>query len=183
MKLFDIVWKDVLGFEGLYQISNKGEVKSILRFEPSSGRAGMWYRERILKSHLDKDGYPQVILHRDGKSYTYKIHRLVALTFLENPENLPCINHKDENKCNNDYINLEWCDVKYNNNYNDRQIKISQKRMKSIIQTDIFGNFIARHVSINAAANAVNGHRGYIINCCKGKQKQYKKYKWQYEVI
>lgn len=183
MKLFDIVWKDVLGFEGLYQIGNDGEVKSLLRFEPNSGRAGMWYKERILKPSLDKDGYPQVILHKNGKPHTYKVHRLVALIFIDNPSNLPCINHKDENKQNNSFVNLEWCDVKYNNNYNSRQIKISQKRMKPVIQTDLFGNFIARYSSVTMAAKATNSGKGYIIRCCKGDCKQYKKFKWQYEII
>lgn len=183
MKLFDIMWKDISGFEGLYQINNYGDIKSVYRFEPNSGRAGMWYKERILKPHLDKDGYLQVILHRNGKPYTYKVHRLVALTFLDNPENLPCINHKDENKQNNNFINLEWCDVKYNNNYNNRQIKISHKRKRSVIQTDLSGNFIARYDSIKSAAKAVNGCYCNIIYCCKGKYKTHKDYKWRYEVI
>ena len=183
MKLFDIVWKDVSGFEGLYQVNNYGEVKSICRFEPNSGRAGMWYKERTLKQGKDRNGYLQVVLHKHGKPYTYKVHRLVAIEFLDNPENLPCINHKDENKQNNNIENLEWCDVKYNNNYNDRQIKISQKRKRSVIQTDLLGNFIARYDSIKSAAKAVNGCAGHIIYCCKGKWKRHKNYMWEYEII
>ena len=181
MKLFDIVWKDIIGFEGLYQINNIGEVKSLLRFEPNSGKAGMWYKERILKSNLDHNGYPQVILHKCGKAYTFKVHRLVVAAFLENPKNLPCVNHKDENKLNNDVLNLEWCDIKYNNNYNNRQKRISEKRKKPIMQFKENGDFVARYDSIVDAVIATNGTKDRIIKCCKNKIKHYKNYIWKYE--
>lgn len=183
MKLFDIVWKDVAGFEGLYQISNTGKIKSLSRFVPNSGRAGMWYKEKILKNNFDHDGYPQIILHKNGKAYTYKIHRLVALAFLENPNNLPCVNHIDENKLNNNYYNLEWCDVKYNNCYNNRQKRISQKQKIPVIQLKENGEFVARYDSATDAARLIKGTRDRIIRCCKNKIKHYRHYIWKYEII
>ena len=97
------------GWENMYQISNLGRVKSL-----NYNRTG---KEQIIKSHKRKDGYVQVCLCRNKKITTYKLHRLVAETFLENPNNLPCVNHKDENKENNQISNLEWCDKVYNINY------------------------------------------------------------------
>ena len=106
------VWKDIKGYEGLYQVSNTGKARS------------MNYRNtgnvRRLKPSVNKDGYLQVGLYKEGKYYRYLVHRLVALTFIPNPNNLPQVNHKDENKANNTVWNLEWCDAKYNSNYGTR---------------------------------------------------------------
>ena len=96
------IWKDVVGYEGLYKVSNLGRVKSLQR-------KGTALNDRILKYSFDIDGYRQVILSKDNKRKCVKIHRLVGLAFLCNENNLPCINHKDENKENNSVENLEWC--------------------------------------------------------------------------
>ena len=116
------VWKDVVGYEGLYQVSNLGRVKS-LGFDK-------WHKGRILKQSFDsKRNYLFVGLHKDGKIKQKNVHRLVAETFIPNPDNLPCVNHKDEDKTNNfvfvnkdgsvdlNKSNLEWCTVAYNTNY------------------------------------------------------------------
>lgn len=109
------VWKYIQGFEGKYMISNTGRVKSI-------PRNGTIKTERILKLQEDKDGYLYVRLHLGhmNKRKAFKVHRLVANVFLNNPLNLPQVNHIDENKKNNDVNNLEWCDNKYNMNYGTR---------------------------------------------------------------
>lgn len=183
MKLFE--WKDIPGYEGLYQASTDGRIKSLARFNPASGRIGMFYRQRELKAGIDKDGYLQVRLCKNGKYKTYKVHRLIALTYLPNVDNLPSINHKDENKQNNCLDNLEWCTVKYNNNYNNRQLKISRKRKRRILQIDPVKNQIIRIFdSISEAENITGYYKVHIINCCKHRKLLYKGFKWEYyEVI
>lgn len=129
MKLFD-EFVDIPGYEGLYQINKDGVVKSLARFNSKSGRGGRLYKETIRKPTIDKDGYLRVVLCKDGIPHTTSIHRLLAITFIPNPHNYSSVNHKDENKLNNSISNLEWCTVKYNNNYNNRQLRISEKRKR-----------------------------------------------------
>lgn len=105
------IWKDVKGYEGRYQVSNLGRVKSLNYLQKG--------KEQILKATKIK-GYLVVNLYKEGKAKIYTIHRLVAKTFIENPDNLPQVNHKDECKTNNIVDNLEWCSAKYNNNYGSR---------------------------------------------------------------
>lgn len=108
-------WKPVVGYEGLYEVSSLGRVRSLDRF---------YYRlhkGKVLSPTKDRYGYLTVTLNCNGKSKTIKIHRLVAQAFIENPDNLPQVNHKDENPSNNNVDNLEWCTAKYNNNYGTRQ--------------------------------------------------------------
>lgn len=122
-------WKDVTGFEGLYQVSNLGNVKSCDRYISAGVNANhksQHIHERLLK--LKGGGkYIQVILCKNGKCYARLVHRLVAEAFIPNPDNLPCVNHKDENKKNNVADNLEWCTYAYNNSYNDRVGKCRDK--------------------------------------------------------
>ena len=109
------IWKDIIGYEGLYQVSSLGRVRSLDRF---------YYRlhkGKVLSPTKDRYGYLTVTLNCNGKSKTIKIHRLVAQAFIENPDNLPQVNHKDEVKSNNCVDNLEWCSAKYNNNFGTRQ--------------------------------------------------------------
>ena len=96
------IWKDIKGYEGLYQVSNFGRVKS---------------STKILANRLSKRGYYIVTLYKNAKGVTKTVHRLVAQAFIPNPDNLPQVNHKDENKLNNRVDNLEWCTAKYNINY------------------------------------------------------------------
>lgn len=99
-------WKDVPGYEGLYQVSNFGEVRSLFY----RGKENV----RVLKPAANKKGYLHVVLSKDGKTYTAQVHRLVAIAFIPNPNKLPVVNHIDWNKQNNRVDNLEWCTVKYN---------------------------------------------------------------------
>lgn len=100
------IWKDIEGYEGCYQVSNLGRVKS-LKFG----------KEKILTPTINSRGYYHTCLRKDGRSDTVYIHRIVAKAFLPNPDNLPLINHKDEDKTNNRVDNLEWCSVYYNLHY------------------------------------------------------------------
>lgn len=114
-------YKPVVGFEGLYEVSDLGNVKSLEREEISYSRGGNAFtrkrNERILKARSDIHGYQIVALCKDGKTYDKKIHRLVAEAFIPNPSGLPIINHKDENPSNNKLTNLEWCTNQYNQLY------------------------------------------------------------------
>lgn len=96
------IWKPVVGYEGLYEVSSYGRVRRV--------------NKDLLKLQNVK-GYNQVCLYKNGISTGLRVHRLVAQAFLPNPDNLPQVNHKDEDKTNNNVDNLEWCDNKYNNNY------------------------------------------------------------------
>lgn len=109
------IWKPIKGYEGIYEISNKGRIKSI-----SSGL--------IRKQLTDKWGYNMINLSKEGKKTRFFVHRLVASAFLDNPNKLPQINHKDEDKTNNCVENLEWCTQKYNNEYGTRKERIREAK-------------------------------------------------------
>lgn len=111
------IWKPVDGFEGLYEVSNLGRVRSLPKIiERSDGRK-VAYNGKVLRKRFDQKGYVCAILCHKGKSHCRKVHRLVATAFIPNPDCLPFVNHKDEVKHNNTVDNLEWCTGKYNSNY------------------------------------------------------------------
>lgn len=111
------IWKDVPGYSGLYQVSNLGRVKSLARTKPGKHGSFVPVRERILKHNLDKDGYCIVLLCKTAKEHRhFRVHRLVAMAFLNNPENLPEIDHLDGNPANNNVLNLRYSNRKMNGN-------------------------------------------------------------------
>lgn len=118
-------WRDVVGFEGFYQVSNLGRVKSLDRDIPYifNGKTVIQHKKgQIMKLHPDSDGYLRVNLHvAHVKNKLLGVHRIVAQAFIPNPENLPCVNHKDYDKANNHVDNLEWCSVEYNNQYSNNE--------------------------------------------------------------
>lgn len=116
------IWKDISNFEGLYQVSNLGKVRNTKT-------------NKILKESYDKRGYVVYCLYHK-KAYVKKAHRLVAETFIPNSEHFPQVNHKDENKHNNNVNNLEWCSNKYNSNYGTRGKRIS-KKLKIVLKKPI----------------------------------------------
>lgn len=112
----DEIWKPVLGYEGYYEVSSFGRVKSLPRISHLPGNSGTYIKkEKFMKIHKDRRyGYKQLELHTNSKGKTWKIHRLVGLAFIPNPLNLPQLNHIDGDKTNNRVENLEWCDNSYN---------------------------------------------------------------------
>jgi hypothetical protein len=110
------IWKDVQGYEGLYQVSNFGRVKSLGRFVDRLASGHCWKKERILKLHKKHNGYLGVSLLKDGKIKNFNIHRLVAIAFIPNPDNLPQIDHINADKTNNNVNNLRWVTAKENMN-------------------------------------------------------------------
>ena len=161
------IYKDIQGYEGKYQISNLGNVYSLIT-------------NKILKPRLTLDGYYQVDLCKNGVKKHLYIHRLVAQSFLDNPKNYKIVNHKDENSMNNIVSNLEWCDSTYNNNYGNCKRKISEANSIKINQYDMDGNFIKQWLGINNIEKCLKINKGNICMCCKGKRNNAGGYKWKY---
>lgn len=161
------IWKNVKDYEGLYQVSNLGRVKRVSY-------------NKILKPSCNKYGYLIVGLYKNGKSKSHYIHRLVANEFITNPNNLPCINHMDENKFNNTVENLEWCTHKYNSNYGTAAKRMGIKHRKKVIQISLSGKIINVWNSIIDAVKKTNTNYGDISACCKNKRKTAGGYIWKY---
>lgn len=119
------VWKPIIDYEGLYEISNLGRVKSLPKYHKTRF-TGYMKKCRILKPRIDSYGYLMVTLCKDKKQKNFLVHRLVAKHFIFNPNNYDSINHKDEDKTNNYADNLEWCTKYYNNNYGTRNKRIGE---------------------------------------------------------
>ena len=113
------IWKDIKGYEGLYQVSNLGRIKSL----PRKSKNRIVKQENIKKPSTLPKGYLQICLYKNGKVKYSSIHRLVAKTFIPNPNKFPCVNHKDCNPKNNEVSNLEWITYKENNNYKNHNLK------------------------------------------------------------
>lgn len=157
------VWKDISGYEGLYQVSNFGRVKSL-----------KCRREKILKLEKTKDNYLTIRLSKDKTRKHIGVHRLVAQAFISNPDNLSQVNHKDENKENNFVENLEWCTQVYNMSYGTRVQRLSME----VNQYDLQGNFIKKWNSIKEAERQL--HIRHISDCCKEKVISAGGYIWKY---
>lgn len=177
------IWKDIPGYEGYYQVSNYGNVKSVARKIISSNNRTVSIKERYLKPHINPSGHKQAVLFKNGKDNRLYIHRLVATIFVENPNNLPFVNHKDQNPNNNVYTNLEWCTPGYNATYADAVEKRAKAKSKCIIQYDKNNNFIREWDSAAKAGKALNLHDGDIGRCCKGMLKTVGGFKWGYKII
>ena len=126
------IWKDIAGYEGYYQVSNLGRVKSIERLIAYTNSKGVVshfpVEEKIIAQRTDKGGYQRASLKKDKVRKLCLVHRLVAQAFIENPDNLPLVNHKDENRGNNNAMNLEWCTSKYNHNYGNARERMAIAR-------------------------------------------------------
>lgn len=160
------VWSDVLGYEGLYEVSDQGRVR----------RNG-----KILKPRKNLGGYLLVSLSKNGIVKTAKIHRLVASAFIPNPQNLPEVNHKDENKTNNCLDNLEWCTCEYNQNYGTRNERISEKMSRPVLQYDLLGNFIKEWPSAAKVEEELGIDHSHISRCCSGSRHTAGGFVWRYK--
>ena len=158
-------WRAVVGYEN-YEVSNTGLIR----------RNG-----KILKPQLNnKYGHVKVKLCKDGVCIKYFIHRIVATAFIPNPNELPIINHKDENPSNNSANNLEWCTQKYNANYGTGQVKRTISRNIGVIQMDLEGNELNRFISAAEASRHLGkSEDDNIRKCCRGIYKTAHGYKWK----
>lgn len=181
------IWKDIKGYEGLYQISNLGRVKSLKRKVYAGRNKERWQNGKILSNNKNNGkGYKVVALNKNGISKNKYIHRLVAETFLENPNNYKYVNHKDENISNNCLDNLEFCTAQYNCTYNNVHIKRGLKNRnniqnsKKICQLDENGNIIKIFPSISEASRCFNVSSQAISDCLRKIQNHSAGYKWEY---
>ena len=154
------IWKDVVGYEGNYLVSNLGRIKTVPHVVTYKGRSYI-SKERIMSLQYDAYGYLQVRLSKDAVKKTQKVHRLVAIAFIPNPNNLPEINHKDEIKTNNKVDNLEWCDRKYNMQYG---VNTHWHRIP-VAQYTLDGQFVKRYNSIKEASKSTGIYPTNIANC------------------
>jgi len=195
------IWKDIPGYEGYYQVSNIGRVKSLSR--KVYNREGYHIsKERILKQHSNKGGYRRTRLLKNGIFKTLFVHRLVALAFIPNPNKYPDINHKDENPSNNCVENLEWCTEKYNMNYGTA----IERRKASFVRNDSFkkanatkvrnnsrcaekpvegvskdGSVTLNYKSICEASRETGISKGNIGECCRGTRLSAGGYYWKFK--
>ena len=168
-------WCDIKGYEGHYKVSDKGRVKSV-----------KFGKERILKPRRNPQGYLLVQLLKNGEIKQCLVHRLVSQAFIPNPDNLPQVNHKDENKENNSVHNLEWCDSKYNINYGTRNQRVSEKMTndklsKPVLQYTKAGVFVREWKSMNDVQRNLNYSKGNISYCCTGRYKSAYGFIWKFK--
>lgn len=187
------IWKPIAGYEGYYEVSNLGNVRSVNRIIISSNGNSFNYKSKLLKSAKNRDGYLQVALSKNSITNTYFVHRLIAIAFISNLENKPTVNHIDGNKLNNNVLNLEW------NTISEQSIHAINKKLK--IMPNVWkGKFGSKHgaskkvikLSIdnvqlktyNSIIEAANDNKikypSRISNVCKGNRETAGGFKWKY---
>ena len=179
-------WKDIKGYEGFYQVSDCGNVRSLERDVYRQNGTVHHLKEKILVPNLDRYGYPYVYLYKNGKGKFMLVHRLVALAFIPNHENKPQINHKDEVKINNVVENLEWCTASYNNHYGTRTARAVQNHKypklgnapsaKAVFCEELNKTFDC----ITSAGKELGIGRTSISNVCNGRTKTAGGFHWKY---
>ena len=184
-------WKYIENTNNLYQISNYGRIKA----KAKKVNAGLinnkqvLRKERIIKLQKNNLGYLHTSISVNHMFKNINIHREVAKAFIPNPNNLPVVNHKDENPSNPRFDNLEWCTHKYNINYKNRNNKASKTMLEKedyfnrINQYDLDGNFIKQWRSIKNIEKNIKISRKSVSRCCRGLQKTAGGYKWGYANI
>ena len=186
--MMEEIWKDIEGYEGLYQVSNLGRVRSLGR---TINRMTRWgtvkpytISGRVLK--ILSASFDACYVHLfdiNGTSTNHTVHRLVAKAFIPNPNNLSDVNHKDENRKNNNVENLEWMSHVDNCNYGTRNDRSKVKRSKPVQQIDADGNIVAEYPSVIDAWRATGIHRSQIHGCANNLS-NYKTaggYRWKYK--
>lgn len=189
------IWEDIPGYEGLYQVSNHGRVKCLPKvwFSGMGNNIKRSLPERIKGVRSTGNGYNQTTLHKDGVAINYTIHRLVAQSFIPNPDNKPQINHKDGNKKNNHVSNLEWCTSAENVNHSwDMGLSkvypgfgqnnggANNGNAKKVIQMDVNGKIIKEWGYVEQAASELGFGAHNISACACNRQITAHGYKWKY---
>ena len=173
------VWKDIPGFEGWYQASNLGRIRSLDRYVNYKTSGTALKKGKILKDKVSNKGYLEVTLVQNGRHCYKRVHQLVAASFIPNPYGYSCINHINENKFDNRADNLEWCTPQLN-------IDAYYKSRTKLYQYTLEGKLIKIWNSVSKAAKSIQGDKGGIHHCCAGKlsngysKKTYLGYIWSY---
>ena len=175
-------WKDIEGYEGIYQVSNYGNIRRVDSIVKYDNEKEVHYNSKLLKPIKQGNGYYYINLNYKGIGKTFRVHRLVAKAFIQNPDNLPIINHKNEDKADNRVENLEWCTYKYNSNYGTlprKRDEISKNISKTVLQLTPNGSIVKKWDSTMECGR--NGYsQSHIVQCCNGKRKTHKGFKWMY---
>ena len=169
-------WRDVVGYEGLYQVSNQGRVKSLER----KNCLGRTVKERILKSRTNRYGYMEVNLCADGKRKMLKVHRLVCQAFHDNPDNKPEVNHVNEDKTDNRACTLEWSTRRENNNHGTRNTRTAKALSKPVGQYTLDGELVKIWPSTAEVERQTGFSQGHICKAANGKFKQVYGFIWKY---
>ena len=178
------IWKDIfyvdkrtneiIDYRGLYQVSNFGRVKSL-----KNKKSKNQYKKEAMMTPYKDDRYLRIGLVKNGKTKTFRVHRLVAEMFIPNLNNLSDINHIDEDRLNNHVSNLEWCTSSYNVNYGTRNKRVADKLSKKVIGIN------KKEIKVIVLKSTRQGNKygfnnSHISECCKGNRKSHKGYKWYY---
>lgn len=182
------IWKDVKGYEDLYQISNEGRLRSLDKMVLCRNGHRRKVPGRILKPRILSNGYIQYMLSEDGIKKYFYAHRLVAIAFIPNGEGLPEINHRNEIKTDNRVENLEWCNSSYNNRYGtkiERQNTntnrdYTKNNMRKVNQYALDGQLIAQYEGIRIASKVTGIPEQSISKCCRKIMHQTHGFKWGY---
>lgn len=178
-------WRDIEGYEGFYQVSDFGNVKSLERIWYSTDKKGnkkkCSNKEMILKPANNGNGYLVVNLSYRQKTKMFLVHRLVAKAFIKNPENKAQVNHIDENKSNNNVKNLEWVTPRENLLHGTRSKRSSVTKCYVIEQYDLEGNFLKEWLGARVIEKELGIKNQHICRCCNGKQRTSGGYKWKYK--
>lgn len=195
------IWKPVVGFEGFYEVSNKGRVRGVEHYVPTFNK-GTLYQQivygKILKPSQKSDGYLAVDLHKNAVRKTITVHRLVATAFIPNPDNKPCVNHLDEVKTHNWVENLEWCTVYENLHYGTgperRSLTLKQHwangeihrrpnhKIKKVAKYSKGGELLTVYQSFTEAVKAlgIKGCDAHVCQCLNGQRQTAYGYRWEY---
>ena len=164
------IWEPILKYDGKYEVSNTGKIRRIYKSRPP----------HVISQVLTKKGYKKVHLSYKGMTKTELVHRLVAIAFISGYDINLQVNHKDENKTNNNVENLEWCTPSQNCNHGSRKQRIFSKQRRPIIQKYRDGTICNYFIGLNEAAKITRISAGHISNVCCGKRKTAGGYIWQY---
>lgn len=182
------IWKDVIGYEGLYQISTLGNVKALkkIRNVGPGCKSIRVYPEKIMRPSISRDGYSLIGFRKDGLCTTYLVHRLIALHFIPNPENKPQVNHINGVKTDNTVVNLEWVTVSenglhsYKNGLQKPQKGKDHVNSKPLRQLTLEGELVRTWESCRQVERTLGYPNTHINACCNGKIKHSRGYKWEF---